>query len=435
MDFSESCGRSIAALLLNERSNNIALIGVQSMHPVSYLTAPAVEVDLAALQQDPHKAFRHYRPQTAAIKAGPTYYVLRARHVLPLITDSRTSQFEGSMMALRGYPDSGAMSDFMLYSINLTNGDVHRSRRSPLTRAFSKPAVERMRSYVRSEAQRIAEQLPRGSEFDFLEHFCSPLPGRIIAATAGLEPDEWQVFARLIYRMTTGFAPPFPADRWPSIESAAEEMYRYVTAALDDRRKSPREDFVTAFLAATEEAGELSEIEIRSVMLAVLLGGSDTTRGALNSLHGLLLEHRAQWEAVCKDPALIPGAIEEALRFEPPVASVPKMAAQAIDLDGVSIAAGSPLELMTISAMRDPEMYADPDTFDITRTGGPRIHPVFGGGAHRCAGEYLARMELEEGLRATAAIHPNMELVGQRRAPGGFSAIREAMPFMVRIPA
>lgn len=395
----------------------------------------AIEIRLEDMTADPHGVFRHYRPLTAALKAGPTYYLLRARDVISLMTDTRTRQFDGAIMPLRGYPATGAMADFMTYSLLLSNDEVHRRRRKPLARSFARPVMEPMRQYVREEAERLADALPRGSDFDFLEHFASPLPGRVIATTAGLERDDWQRFASLIYRMTSGFAPPFPADRWPSIESAAQDMYRFVAESIEDRRKSPREDFVTTFLKAATEAGELSEIEIRSQLLAVLLGGSDTTRGALASMQGVLLEHPEQWQALCRDPGLMQGAIDEALRFEPPVASTPRMAGEALTLDGIDIEAGSPLELMTMSAMRDPELYPDPDRFDIRRTGLPKIHPVFGGGTHRCIGEYLARMELEEGLRAVAARHPQMRLVGDRPQPGGFSAVREAKPIIVHIPA
>ena len=164
-------------------------------------------------------------------------------------------------------------------------------------------------------------------------------------------------------------------------------------------------------------------------------GDPHTTRGGLTYVHGLLLEHREQWEALCKDESLISGALNEMLRFEPPVASVGRMAGEDMDIHGVAVPAGAPLELVTMSGMRDPDLYADPDVFNIRRTDGPRFHLGFGGGVHRCAGEYLARLELEEGLRAVSRMYPDMRLVGERIPPKGFQAVREAMPLIVHIPA
>ncbi len=101
-----------------------------------------------------------------------------------------------------------------------------------------------------------------------------------------------------------------------------------------------------------------------------------------------------------------PGAVAEALRFEPAVGSFPRFALADIPLEGAVLPAGALLSISTLSAMRDPALYADPDVFDIRRSDHPRWHPVFGGGAHRCLGEALARIELEEGLRALSAGSP-----------------------------
>jgi cytochrome P450 len=139
---------------------------------------------------------------------------------------------------------------------------------------------------------------------------------------------------------------------------------------------------------------------------------------------GLLLQHPEQWEAVCKDPALIPGAVAESLRYEPSVGSIPRFTLEDIDLDGYVVPRNQMLSLSTLSAMRDVAVYSDPDRFDICRSDQSRKHLVFGGGPHRCLGEALAKAELEEGLAALAARLPRLRVAGDPLTVRGYGGIR-----------
>jgi hypothetical protein len=138
----------------------------------------------------------------------------------------------------------------------------------------------------------------------------------------------------------------------------------------------------------------------------------------------LLLRHPEQWEAVGRDPGLIPAAVAESLRYEPSVGSTARVAREDIVLDGRVLPAGSLIILSTMSAMRDEHAYAWPDVFDIRRNDFPRLHPVFGGGAHRCIGEALARVELEEGLSALTRLTPELRLAGVMPVVQGHAGIR-----------
>jgi cytochrome P450 family 103 len=193
-------------------------------------------------------------------------------------------------------------------------------------------------------------------------------------------------------------------------EAACRQSRDYVERTLDDRRRSPRDDFLSDFLTKAEAAGELSPLEIIFQIVQLIIGGTDTTRVAIVMQVALLLEHRDQWDAVCRDPALIPNAVEEALRFEPSVASFVRVTTDDIEVGGTVLPAGQFVVLSTKSALRDEDAYERPDVFDIRRTDRPRLHPIFGAGAHRCLGEALARAELEESLAALAARIPQLQL-------------------------
>jgi cytochrome P450 len=202
----------------------------------------------------------------------------------------------------------------------------------------------------------------------------------------------------------------------------------YTYDLLQDRRAKPVNDFLSSYVAALDESEKLSAAETVIQIVTLILGGSDTTRAAMAIQISLLLQHRDQWNAVCRDFALVPGAVAESLRYEPAVASFMRVTLEDIDLDGWVIPRNRMLSLSTLAAMRDPALYSDPDTFDIRRTDHPRKHMVFGIGAHRCLGEVLATVELEEGLAALTARLPDMRIAGEPpliRGSGGIRTVED----------
>jgi cytochrome P450 len=315
----------------------------------------------------------------------------------------------------------------------MSNGAVHARRRAPAMDAFSRRMIALLRDMIGREARALVEAFPRGVPFDLVEALAGPLPGRVIAQVVGLDPDRWREFAGLVYKMTQGMAPPFPAERWPEIDAAAGRFIGFIGEAVADRRANPRDDFVSAYVAAADKQGVTDEEETLIQLAGIVLAGSDTTRGGIAVAIGMLLEQRSRWEEVLADRTLAANAIHEALRLDPPVGGSPRMTAEPLELDGVTIPPMMPVDLLTISAMRDASLYPDPDRFDLHRVDTPRYHPVFGGGVHRCLGEQLALAELEEALAAVLDLAPAMQLVGERKPLAGFTAVREASPLMVRI--
>jgi cytochrome P450 len=145
-----------------------------------------------------------------------------------------------------------------------------------------------------------------------------------------------------------------------------------------------------------------------------------------------LLEHPLEWVAVKADQSLIPGAVAEGMRYDPSVGSIARFTSEPLEIGYVWLSAGVMLSVSTMSAMRDPALYADPGRFDIRRADHPRLHPVFGLGPHRCIGEMLARLEMEEGLAALISATPDIEMEAPPRLLG-FGGIRQITPMPVRI--
>lgn len=128
-------------------------------------------------------------------------------------------------------------------------------------------------------------------------------------------------------------------DEIPESEAAAQQLCDYVEKTLEDRRRAPRDDFLSDFLAKADAAGELSPLEIIFQIVQLIVGGTDTTRVAIVVQLALLLQHREQWDAVCRDPSLIPGAVAEAMRFEPGVASFVRVTTEDIEVGGAVLPA------------------------------------------------------------------------------------------------
>jgi cytochrome P450 family 103 len=381
-------------------------------------------VSTAALDADPHALFRHHRALTPLIKREDgAYVVIRAGDVERLATDPRTGQLETELVQSRGVTE-GALFDFFKYGMLTSNGSDHHRRRAPLSRAFASRLIAELRPRIRATAERLIDNAYRQGEMNLLDQFAAVLPATIISEILGLPEADLPRFTGWVYQFARVFSASFAHEDAAHIETAARHLTDYVSELLASRRTAPNSDFLTSYAIAVEQEGNLSPIETLIQIVTVILGGSDTTRAGMTILVALLLRHRDQWDAVCRDAALIPGAASEALRYEPPVGSFPRVTLEDLELDGYRVPRSRMLSISTLSAMRDPALYAEPDVFNIRRTDHPRRHLVFGAGAHRCLGEVLARAELEEGLAALVQRLPQLELVGAPPTIRGHAGIR-----------
>ena len=390
-------------------------------------TRPGLEpatVTIEELENDPHGIFRRYRSRFPFIKRSDgAALVLRNRDVQQLFTDPRTRQAETEFPKLRGIND-GTLFDFFKNSMLTSNGSDHLRRRSAFSTAFAFRAMAELRPYIRKVADELIDGFYAEGEIDFLDRYASQLPARLIGHILGMPLEDIPVFTRLVYTTTRVLSFRFTTEEIAEIENAASQLMSYIEQLANARRAAPREDFLSTYLAAADQAGEMSPLEILIQIVLVVSAGSDTTRGALAIQTSLLLQHRKQWDEVCRDSSRVSGAVAEALRFEPSVGSVSRFALKDIDLDGYVIKAGQFMQLSTMSAMRDEQIFQTPDTFDISRADRQRWHLVFGGGAHRCLGEALARIELEEGLAALAARIPQLQLTEAPEVRGHISVRR-----------
>jgi cytochrome P450 len=380
------------------------------------------------LEVSPHEIFRLHRPRAPVIlRDDGVYIAILAADVEKLSNDPRTRQLETEYVASRGVAD-GALFDLFDFTMLMSNGVDHRRRRAPVSRALAHKLVMGIRPRIREIANELIDRHDARGEMNLRDDFAARLPALVICEILGIPPADVPRFTRDVYKVARAFSSSFMAEDVPALQAAARDLISYTHDLLQDRRTKPVNDFLSTYVAELDQSERLSANETVIQIVTLILGGSDTTRVAMTIQISLLLQHREQWNLVCRDFARVPGAVAESLRYEPAVASFMRVTLDDIDLDGWVVPRNRMVSLSTLSAMRDPTLYSDPNTFDIKRIDHPRRHVVFGIGAHRCLGQVLAAVELEEGLAALSARLPDMRLAGAPpliRGSGGIRTVED----------
>lgn len=380
----------------------------------SYSDIPLVSFEEFTQETSSYEVFNRWRDASPLVKAplgfGHMVLALRARSVAQIV-GPQTRQLETESKILQGVFD-GPIYDFIAQVMLFANGEAHQRRRQPVARTFAFKLMEAMRSKAAAIAAEIIHERLNTGPFDYVQEFAAQIPARIIADIMGIPRSDLPVFMQWIADTAEaiGF---IDVARRPQIEQSLLAFNDYVDRLLADRRRAPRGDFLSDYVAATAASGDLTEGEIRAQIVGLILAGSDTTRNAMCMTLYQLLSHPDQWRDMIADPdGLKKKAAEEGLRFEPVVTGIPRVALEDMAVEGYLIPAGAMISVSLLSVLRDPEVYSDPDRFNIHRIGQQRWHLAFGAGAHRCAGEALARVELEEVLAAIARLAPDTRIIG-----------------------
>jgi cytochrome P450 len=295
-------------------------------------------------------------------------------------------------------------------SILSMEGDEHARLRRLVAPAFTPVAADRFRPFMREVVGSLIEAvLPAGS-CDFVAEVCEPYPIPIICELLGAPKHDWQLFsawATDIFRIFNQNL----AEDLPAIQRASTELEAYVRALVERRRHEPGDDLLSALIAVEESGDRLSTDELIMLAEAVLMAGTDTTRNQLACCIALLTAHPAMWARFVEQPALAPRVVEETMRYLGAVQGTMRVASREIEYRGVRFPAGSLISLSLAGANRDPDVFADPDRFDLTRESAAP-HMTFGSGIHHCLGAHLARAELQEALVVVAERMPGLESAG-----------------------
>jgi cytochrome P450 len=385
-------------------------------------TTPDFDPFDATFLADPYPSFAAYREQQPVFYSPTLDYWVLARYSDVRAAFRDTSQYSASNALSPVQPRTPRAAEIMAAGFGsvptLTNTDppIHTRARRIANIAFTPRMVAGMEPFIRELAVRLIEERLQGGHANIVRALTWELPALVIFKVLGV-PDEDvpQVKSwggnRLIFM--------FGRTDEPTQEQVAEGMvafWRYTEALVADRTANPRQDFTTELVRAVDAEGErLRPAEVATVLFGLLLAGHETTTNLLSNGVRRFLEHRADaWEALCTDPALIPNAVEEVLRFDPSVVMWRRKTKVAVTIRGVDVPADANLLLLIGSANRDAEMFADPEQFDVHRSNA-REHLSFGMGNHLCLGAPLARLEARVVFEELTRRRPGLRLVPEQR--------------------
>ena len=235
-----------------------------------------------------------------------------------------------------------------------------------------------------------------------------PIP--IICAMLGVPSADWHLFSDWADDVFKVFEWNVVNDE-PDIVRAWKALEDYLDVLVSDRRDALGDDLLSDLIRAEVDGDRLAHDELLTLGATLLMAGTDTTRNQLAAAMQVFCEHPDQWTLLAERPELMPWAVEEAMRYSPVIFTTMRIAVGDVDLAGVRIPAGTLVIANTAAANRDPNVYENPERFDITRENAPAML-TFGGGIHYCLGAHLARIELAEALTTMVRRLPDMRIAG-----------------------
>lgn len=295
-------------------------------------------------------------------------------------------------------------------SILSMEGDEHARVRRLVAPAFTPAAAGRLRPFMREVIGELLDEVAPDGGCDLVSRVCEPYPIPIICQLLGAPRADWQLFSRWATDIFRIFNQNLAEDL-PTIEQASAELEEYVHELVADRRRQPGDDLLSALIAVEEAGDRLSTDELVMLAEAVLMAGTDTTRNQLACCIALLGAHPDQWSRLVADPTLAPRVVDETMRYLGAVQGTVRVASEDIEYRDVLFPRGTLVFLSLAGGNRDPEVFPDPETFDVTRESAVP-HLTFGSGIHYCLGAHLARGELQEALTLIAVRFPDLAPAG-----------------------
>jgi len=282
------------------------------------------------------------------------------------------------------------------------DGDSHAELRKMVSKGFTPRRVAAMEAHIRGIACDLLDDIDDVDGCEFMHQFAAQLPSRVIGELIGIPEDRREAFlSHTASMMESG---PHGHD----LAQASTNVYAEFRDLLAERRKSRRDDLMSALLDARLDGRQLDETRLLGFCFLLVVGGNDTTMNLLGNGAALLAKHPDQRRRLVHAPSLIPEAVEEMLRIEAPTQALSRRSTRDVQLHGVMIPAESRVLVSFGAANHDERFFHDPERFDIMREN--KQHLSLGHGVHFCMGASLARMEGRIAFEEFLARHPDFEL-------------------------
>lgn len=309
----------------------------------------------------------------------------------------------------------------------------HDRLRRLVNRAFTPRAVDALTPHIEEIADRLLDEVAGQDEIDFMEALAIPLPVIVISEMLGVDPEDRAQFKQWSLTMVNSDLRPDDHDRIRRGRAARAAMRAYFDRVVAERREAPGDDLISALVLAEDEGDRLTHDETLTMLGLLLNAGNLTTTDLLGNGLLALLSHPGQVEALRERPELMGNAVEEMLRYTPPVLGTGRITAHAQEVAGCPVGEHISITGSVIAANRDPEVIEDPERFDVTRD--EIRYLSFGGGIHFCLGANLARNEARVALERLFARYQDIRLAidpaeAEWRGGGAFRGL-ERLPLHV----
>lgn len=330
----------------------------------------------------------------------------------PLLSSDRTGMYVQALppdIKERVQP----LLDHVSKWIQLTDSEDHKRLRKLVNLAFVPKMVNLLKPRIEVIVDELLDGIPIDQPFDIIEKFAGPLPATVICEMLGIPLDERDAF-----KLATERVMQFSTRGGPSLKGYADEAHAALGELIamferlvEERRRDPKDDLLSALVAAEADGDRLSNEELYAMCVFIFLAGHETTTNGIANGILALLQHPDQMEALKANlDGLASGAVEETLRFESPVPRAVRQAIEDVEIGGKIIPAGQLVVLLLGAANRDAEQFPVPDGYFVGRQ--PNRHLAFGYGIHFCIGGLLARIEMEISFKAIIGRFPNIHLAG-----------------------
>ncbi len=382
---------------------------------MSETAAPPFDVRDPVFLADPYPVFRKLRATTPICKLPQgRWFITGYEDTALMLRDRRFGKdFDDPDALMRRFGPTALQEPAVMeltHMMLMRDPPDHTRLRGLVTKAFTARRIDAMRARVQQLTDQLLDKVAPLGRMDAIRDLAFPLPVLVICELLGI-PEEDQ--AHFVNGSASGGAllnptPPTRAEL-DNANRGTRESGAYFEKLFERRRRDPQDDLLTQLVQAEEAGDRLTTDELRANVSLLFGAGHETTVNLIGNGFLSLLRHPDQWQMLRDDPRLIPNAIEEVLRFESPVQTVARTAAEPVELGGTTLQPHAIVISLIGAANRDPDVFDNPDQFDIARKD---LRPLsFGGGIHFCLGAQLARIEAAVVFETVLRRLPNLRLV------------------------
>jgi cytochrome P450 len=358
-----------------------------------------------------------------------TVIFLRYSDVMDALLDRRFGAIGVRYYEQQGWRE-GPYIDWVRRTVVFLDPPDHDRLRGLLSRAFTPRQVARVRPITEALASELVGAALEQREVDLYDAFAQRLPLQVICGLLAIPSIDHHAVGEWTAALSLATATPTPEARIGA-DRAIVAFDEYVTALIAERRARPGDDLLSELIAVEEGGVRLSKDELVAMVVQMLYAGHETTRNLIGNGLFTLLEHPAQLARLRREPALLSGAVEEMLRYEPPILFVSRVVSADLEWAGVAVRRGDLVHLGLASANRDPEHWNHPDAFEVGRTTIRNLS--FGWGMHFCLGAGVARMEGRVAFETLLARTAKIEWAGPPAVWAPATALRTLEAFPVRL--